>query len=503
MHVIGIDVGTTGTKVVLIDESGRAIGESTKRYETFQPVPTWFEQEPEDWWSAAREGIQEVLERFLGRERESVAAIGLTGQYHGLVTLDDAGGVVRRCILWNDQRTEKEYKEFVHAVGEEQLLQIVASIGGLYSTVCKLLWLREHEPANYEKVRHLLLPKDYVRYRLTGEFATDVSDASGTALLNVRERSWSGKLCDTLGIDSAILPAVHESHQTTGTVSASIAQQLGLPKSTKVVAGGGDQACAAVGNGIFDEGVVGLSLGTSGVLYAATNVPKADHAGRLDTFCHAVPGRWALLGVTNAAAASLAWLVNSFFPQKWASEADAYRELEKEARNIPPASDNLIFLPYLAGERHPHRDPNARGAFVGLSTRHTSAHAYRAVMEGVAFSFRDCLEVMRSLGVRDEVVRGTGGGLRSGLWSEIQTNIVGRRIDTRRGSDTGAAFGAAMLALVGAGAYEDVYQVNQVVGQFDSGSGASAEQAKRYEQAYLVYTELYKVLRGTFAKLTG
>lgn len=495
MYVIGIDVGTTGAKVVLVDAAGKTIGETTRKYETVQPQSSWFEQDPEDWWIATRDGISEVVARFLDGRSEGITSIGLTGQYHGLVALTEDGSVIRPCILWNDQRTGPQYQSIIDTIGQDGMRRVVASIGGLYSTLCKLLWVRDNEPENYEKIRHVLLPKDYVRFRLTGEFATDVSDASGTAILDVRAREWSEEMCENFGIDTGILPRVYESHEITGTVRSDVAGSLGLPSDVTVVAGAGDQACAALGNGIFDEGVVGLSLGTSGVLYAATNEPRTDPNGRLDAFCHAVPGRWALLGVTNAAAASLAWLVNSFIPANSLSEEEMYRLYGAAAETVPPGSEGLLFLPYLAGERHPHRDPEARGAFFGLNARHEFKHAYRAVMEGVAFSFRDCIEVMRNLGVHDSDMRGTGGGLRSRLWSSIQANVIGRPIKTRPGSDTGAAYGAAMLALVGAGTCRDIYEAGDLTGDFRETASLVPENVNVYDALYQIYKQLYPQLR--------
>jgi xylulokinase len=506
MHVIGLDIGTTGVKSILLNEDGALEAEATAGYPIHSPKTNWFEQNPEDWWAAAESSIRQILSSS-GARRAKVAGIGLSGQYHGLVLLDKAGRLLRPCILWNDQRTHEEAREVVEKVGGSRLMEIACTRGALYFTACKLLWVRKHEPELYARAAKMLLPKDYIRYRLTGEFATDVSDASGTILLNVARRKWSPELCGALDIPLNFLPAVHESCEPTGQVSASISRELGLDSGVLVVGGGGDQACAAVGNGITDQGIVGYSVGTSGVIYAATDEVKTDDGGRVDTFCHAVPGRWALLGVTNSAAASLAWFQQSFAAHE-RLEAERQKRsvfsiLEELAGSVRIGSDRLFFLPYLGGERHPHQDPNARGAFIGLHSGHGLAHAARAVMEGVAYSFRDCLEIMRGLGVDTREIRGTGGGMKSRLWAEIQANVSGERLLLATTDEGGAAFGAAILALVGAKGYSSVQEACRRLVRFDKEIKPDAEMKRSYEKYFQFYRSLYPSLRSRYAELSA
>jgi xylulokinase len=506
MHVIGLDIGTTGVKSILLNEEGALAAEATESYPIHSPQTNWFEQNPEDWWAATVASIRQILSRS-GVRRGEVTGIGLSGQYHGLVLLDRAGQVLRPCILWNDQRTHEEARYAVEKVGSGRLMDVACTRGALYFTACKLLWVRKHEPGVYAKAAKLLLPKDYIRYRLTGEYATDVSDASGTMLLHIARRKWSQELCQVLEIPLDLLPAVYESCEPTGQVSKAVSRELGLDHGVPVVGGGGDQACAAVGNGITDQGIVGYSVGTSGVIYAATDEVKTDNGGRVDTFCHAVPGRWALLGVTNSAAASLAWFQQSFAAQE-RREAErqnrsVFSLLEDQARSVPIGSDRLIFLPYLGGERHPHQDPNARGAFIGLHSGHGLAHAARAVMEGVAFSFRDCLEIMRSLGVDTREIRGTGGGMKSKLWAEIQANVSGERLLLSSTDEGGAAYGAAILALVGAKGYSSVQEACRRLVRFDKEIKPDPEMNRTYEKYFQFYRSLYPCLRGRYEELSA
>jgi xylulokinase len=504
MHVIGLDIGTTGVKSILLNEEGKLAAEATASYPIHSPQTNWFEQNPEDWWAATEASIRQILSRA-GLRPAEVAGIGLSGQYHGLVLLDKEGRVLRPCILWNDQRTHEQAREVVGKVGAGKLMQIACTRGALYFTACKLLWVRRHEPEVYARSAKMLLPKDYIRYRLTGEFATDVSDASGTMLLNIAERKWSPELCQALDIPLNLLPEVHESCQVTGQLSASAAKGLGLEPGLLVVGGGGDQACAAVGNGITDQGIVGYSVGTSGVIYAATDEVKTDDGGRVDTFCHAVPGRWALLGVTNSAAASLAWFQQSFAAYERAQADQQKRSvfsiLEEQAGSVRPGSDKLFFLPYLGGERHPHQDPNARGAFIGLHSGHGLAHAARAVMEGVAYSFRDCLEIMRGLGVDTREIRGTGGGMKSRLWAEIQANVSGERLLLTTTDEGGAAYGAAILALVGARRYASVQEACGRLVRFDKKIKPDPETQARYDRYFQLYRSLYPSLKSRYAEL--
>jgi xylulokinase len=506
MHVLGLDIGTTGVKSILLDQDGGLKAESTVSYPTQSPKTNWFEQDPEDWWAATATSIKQIVSSS-GVGRSEIGGIGLSGQYHGLVLLDVGGKVLRPCIIWNDQRTHEESRYVVEKVGAARLMDIACTRGALYFTACKLLWVRRNEPGVYAKAAKMLLPKDYVRYRLTGEFATDVSDASGTILLNIAQRKWSRELCELLDIEIDLLPSVYESCEPTGIVSKAVARDLGLAESVIVVGGGGDQACAAVGNGITDHGIVGYSVGTSGVIYAATDEPKTDEGGRVDTFCHAVPDRWALLGVTNSAAASLAWFQQTFAAQE-RQEAErqgrsVFSLLEDKARSVRIGSDRLFFLPYLAGERHPHQDPDARGAFIGLHSGHGLAHAVRAVMEGVAYSFRDCLDIMRGLGVDTREIRGTGGGMKSSLWAEIQANVSGESLFLSSRDEGGAAFGAAILALVGTKGFSSVQEACRHLVRFDREIKPDPETQRIYEQYYQLFCTLYPCLRTRYAELVA
>ncbi len=506
MHVIGLDIGTTGVKSILIDQSGSLKAESTVSHPIHSPKTNWFEQNPEDWWSATVRSIKEIVAGS-GVDRRQIAGIGLSGQYHGLVLLDKGGAVLRPCILWNDQRTHEEARLVVEKVGEARLRDIACTRGALYFTACKLLWVRRNEPQFYERAAKMILPKDYIRYRLTGELATDVSDASGTILLNIAGRKWSRELCQLLGIDFGLLPAVYESCQPTGTLTPLIAAELGLEPGVVVVGGGGDQACAAVGNGITDEGIVGYSVGTSGVIYAATNQVKTEEGGRVDTFCHAVPDRWALLGVTNSAAASLSWFQQTFAAwerhEAEQSGGDVFSIIEEKARSAPAGSDKLFFLPYLSGERHPHQDPNARGVFFGLHSGHGLAHAARAVMEGVAYSFRDCLDIMRGLGVETKQIRGTGGGMKSSLWAEIQASVSGQKIYLATTDEGGAAYGAAILSLVGCKEFSTVQEACQRLVRFDKQVKPDRAMRRTYQKHFRLYKSLYPSFRRHYAKLSA
>jgi xylulokinase len=503
---MGIDVGTTGLKTVLITPDGETVSEATSSYPLMTPQTNWFEQNPDDWWKAAVKSIGMTLKDSDIRPDE-ISGIGLTGQYHGLVLLDRDFEVIRPCIMWNDQRTGTQSESVIEKVGREKLLDVASTCGAPYFTACKLLWVRDNEPDNYERVFKLLLPKDYVRFRLTGELATDVTDASGTLFLDISRRNWSQEMVDLLGVDSSILPRLYESQEVAGRVTKAAADQTGLVEGIPVICGGGDQACAAVGNGIIEEGLVGYSIGTSGVIYAATDRIKTDPQGRVNSFCHSVPGQWCILACTNAAAGSLQWFQENFAEiEKIEAEKtgkSVYEILEEEASKIPAGSDKLFFLPYLAGERHPHTDPNARGAFIGFHSGHTKAHALRAVLEGVAFSFRDCLEVMKELGVHISEIRATGGGAKSKLWLKIQVNTSGEPIVTTSADEGGAAYGAAILASVGSGIYKDLKQACGKLVQIGNTLEPERELAERYNSFFQFYRSLYPTLKDRYSMLAG
>jgi xylulokinase len=487
--LIGLDIGTTGARAVAVEEDGRVLAEASSEYPLMSPRPGWSEQDPEDWWQASRE----VLGRVATKVGGEVAGLGLTGQMHGSVFLNSSEEVIRPTLLWNDQRTLKQCEKITEAVGEERLLAIAGNPALTGFQAPKILWLRDEEPQNYEKVAGVLLPKDYVRLRLTGEHATDASDAAGTLLLDVRLRDWSEEILSALEIPKEWLPAVYEGPQKTGALRETVARELGLPPGIPVAAGGGDNAAAAVGTGIIREGIISSSIGTSGVLFAHTDTFSPDPSGRIHAFCHAVPGKWHLMGVTLSAGGSLGWW-------RGALRRD-FEELVEAASEVQPGSEGLLFLPYLSGERTPHLDPKARGAFFGLTSRHTLAHMSRALMEGVVFSLRDALEIMGGLGVGAEEVRVTGGGARSPLWRELQADIYGAPI-YRTTADEGPAYGAALLAGVACGVYTDVEEACSHIRLRDEVVRPHPERVALYNGYYEVYRSLYPATRDAMSSLT-
>ena len=505
MHCfVGIDIGTSGVKSLIVDDVGRILSEATKPYSLSCPAVNFFEQDPEEWWGQACMAVKEMFSNGAIHPAD-IMGIGLSGQYHGLVAVDERGDVVRPAILWNDQRTGPQSEEIVRRVGQERLLSIAGTRGALYFTACKLLWVREHEPEKYRRIKKIMLPKDFIRFRMTGLVATDVSDASGTMLLDLGKRDWSQEICGALDIDPGLLPKVYESCQITGRLSDVAAARLGLLEGIPVVAGGGDQACAAIGNGIVGEGDVTYSIGTSGVIYCATDSIRVDPEGRVNTFCHAVPGTWALLACINSAAASLNWFVENLcrFEQAEAKKlgVSVYRIIDDAAAAMPEGSDNLIFVPYLAGERHPHTDPLARGVFFGLHSGHTIGHMGRAVMEGVAYSFRDCLEVFRALGVRIDNIKATGGGTRSDLWMKIMANVSGSPLILPGKNEGGAALGAAILAAVGSGEYASVPEACMKMTSFQGRVDTDEKLVERYSRYVSLYRTLYARFQASYWEL--
>ena len=442
-HVIGVDVSTTATKAVLIDESGAVLGIGVAEYGFDVPQPGWTEQDPGLWWTGAIEAIRSVL-ATTGVAGGDVSAIGLTGQMHGAVLLDANGEVLRPAILWNDQRTGQACEEIRNAVGLERLIAITGNDALTGYTAPKLVWVRDHEPDVWARVAHVLLPKDYVRLRLTGEYALDKADGAGTLLFDLRARDWSTEILATLGIDPAWLPPTFEGPAVTGRLTPDAAAATGIRAGTPVVAGGGDQAANAVGVGAVDPGIVALSLGTSGVVFATTADPVRDPRGQVHAFCHAVPDRWHLMTVMLSAAGSLRWFRDALAP------GEEFGALAASAGSVPAGSEGLLFLPYLTGERSPHADPLARGAFVGLAIGHDRRHLTRAVLEGVAFGLRDCLDQMIAAGLPAPAqIRASGGGTASPLWRQILADVLETEIATVRTTE-GAAFGAGLLAAVGA-----------------------------------------------------
>ena len=501
-YLLGIDVGTTGSKALLVDESGAVRGGATSEYPFDTPHPLWAEQDPHAWWRATIDSIRRALDAA-GVDGRAVAAVGLTGQMHGLTLLDAAGEVLRPCIMWNDQRTAAQCAAITTRVGAERVLQLTGNPVLPGFTAPKLVWVREHEPEVYDRVAHVLLPKDYVRYRLTGGFFSDVSDASGTSLFDVGQRRWSDEMLDALDIPRGWLPEVTESPVVSARVSAQAAAATGLIAGTPVVAGGGDQAAGALGTGIVEEGLVSVTLGTSGVVFAASGTYRVEPEGRLHAFCHAVPGMWHLMGVMLSAAGSFRWYRDALGESERAEAAargrDAYEHLTESAATVPAGSEGLIFLPYLTGERTPYPDPNARGVFFGLTLRHQKAHLTRAVLEGVTYGLRDSLELMRALGLTIEQVRASGGGARSPLWRQMLADVFDSEIVTVAVTE-GAPYGAALLAGVGAGLYDSVPDATRRA-TYLTGRLTPGEAAATYAAYYPRYRALYPALQDEFARL--
>src|SRR6266576_3111909 len=457
MKLLGIDVGTGGSRAVVINEVGRVVTSATIEHAPFDsPQTGWAEQDPRDWWRASAAAVRAVLANGEVRAEE-IACIGLTGQMHGAVLLDEHDEVLRPAIIWCDVRTDAQCREITRQVGAEKLIQLVLNPALAGFTLPKLLWVREVEPELWARVRSVLLPKDYVRLKLTGDRATDVADASGTLLLDVRARKWSPEMLAHAKLDEKLLARVYESQEVTGKVSAAGAEATGLRAGTPVVAGAGDQAAGAIGMGIVRPGSVSATIGTSGVVFAATDRPALDPKGRVHTFCHAIPQRWHVMGVTQAAGLSLRWFRDRFGVGDAEDGRDAYDQLSEEAASAPPGADGVLWAPYLMGERTPHLDPYARAALVGLTASHTRAHVIRAILEGVAFSLRDTFEIFTEMEVPVGTVRLGGGGARSPLWRQIQADVYGHDVEIVE-AEEGAAYGAALLAGVGGGAWATVQE---------------------------------------------
>jgi len=476
---LGLDVGTSGVRCVAIDESGRLVASASVEYPLYSPHPGWSEQLAEDWWAATCR----VTAQVAAEVGSDIRGIGLAGQMHGAVFLGDKDEVIRPAILWNDQRTARQCDAITQKVGARRLTDITGNPALTGFQAPKILWLRDEEPHAYERVASVLLPKDYIRLKLTGARATDASDAAGTLLLDLRSRDWSAEILHALDIPKEWLPRVHESPDKTGSVRREVAKQLGLPDTLHVAAGGGDNAAAAVGIGIIRNGLASCSIGTSGVFFAHSDALATDPSGRLHAFCHAVPGRYHLMGVTLAAGASLRWW------RDLVGNRD-YDDLTTLAAQTPPGAEGLLFLPYLTGERTPHLDPLARGAFIGLTARHGVGHMTRAVMEGVGFSLRDSLEIMVGLGAAPSEIRATGGGSRSAFWRQILADVLQRPI-VRTTADEGPAYGAAMLAGVAAGVYGSVEEACAGITLRPEVEEPDAGRARLYDEHYAMYRDAY------------
>jgi len=488
---LGIDIGTGGTRALLVDQAGAVRHAVTAPHEDMiMAQPLWAEQRPENWWDAARAAIRGVLKEA-GAPGADVRGIGLSGQMHGLVILDAANHVIRPSLIWCDQRSQPQVDWINRTVGKEAVLRFIANPVLTGFTLPKLLWVRDNEPQHFARMKKMLLPKDYIRFQLTGDFASDVSDASGTALFDVVQRRWSFDFADKLGLDRAILPSVFESPEITGRITAQAAQETGLAVGTPVVGGGGDQAASAVGNGIVAPGIVSCTIGTSGVVFAHSEQPSYDPAGRVHTFCHAVPGKWHVMGVTQGAGLSLQWFRNNLAP------GVNYDALTDEAAEAPPGSEGLYWLPYLMGERTPHLDATIRGGWIGLTAKHTRADLIRSLLEGVSYSLKDCLDIVASLGVEIQSVRASGGGARSPFWRQMLADVFARRVVTLA-TQEGSAYGAALLALVGTGAYSSVEEVcAAAIRETDSVTPRPAESAL-YATGHARYQSLYPALKNFF-----
>lgn len=497
---LGIDVGTGGTRALIIDERGRVVASATEEHVPFaSPHLAWAEQEPQDWWRACGVAVRRALDIHVGSADE-ISCIGFSGQMHGAVLLDARDEVVRPALIWCDQRTDRQVQELTDLLGLDRLIQLTCNPPLTNFTLTKLLWVRENEPRNWERVAHIMLPKDYVRFRLTGERAIDMADASGTLFLDVAKRQWSSEVLSRTGIDPQMLPALFESPEVCGRVSARGAGATGLRAGTPVVAGAGDQAAGAVGMGVVRPGTVSATIGTSGVVFAATDGPALDPKGRIHTFCHAIPGRWHVMGVTQAAGLSLRWFRDRFAADPGALSGaandmrDPYERLCEEAAAAPPGSDGVFWAPYLMGERTPHCDPHARAALIGLSASHGRAHVIRAILEGVAFSLRDSFTIFHELNVPVDRIRLGGGGARSALWRQIQADVYGHAVELVQ-TEEGAAYGAAILAGVGAGSWKSVDEACDAVVKTAHTVQPDPKSVAVLDEAYRTFRRIYPALQ--------
>ncbi len=493
MNFLGIDVGTGGTRAVVVSERGQVVAAAGAEHAHFaSPQTGWAEQDPQDWWRAAQEAVRAVLNR--GVAAETIGGVGFSGQMHGAVLLNERDRILRPAIIWCDQRTAAQCRQITEKIGPRRLIELTANPALTGFTLPKLLWVRQHEPELWARVRAVLLPKDYVRLRLTGERAIDVADASGTLLFDVAHRRWSAEVARAVEVDERLLPPVFESPEVVGVVSPEGAQATGLKQGTRVVAGAGDQAAGAVGLGVVRPGAVSATIGTSGVVFAATDRPALDPQGRVHTFCHAVPGRWHVMGVTQGAGLSLRWFRDQF--GAGADDGrDPYERLCGEAAKVPAGAAGLLWAPYLMGERTPHLDPEARAMLAGLTASHTRAHVVRAILEGVAFSLRDTLTIFEEMKVPAGSIRLGGGGARSPVWRQIQAEIYGRTVEVAA-AEEGAAYGAALLAGVGGGAWPSVDAACESVIRIASRIEPDPATVKHMDGRYREYRKLYPAMKG-------
>jgi xylulokinase len=504
--LLGIDIGTSGTKTLLCDDDGKVLATAMAEHPISSPKPGWSEQDPQDWWSATCAATKAVLKKAKAKSTD-ISGIGLSGQMHGSVFLGDGPRPLRPALLWNDQRTAEQCAQIESkAGGRERLIELVANPALTGFTAPKILWVRQHEPRVYAKTKHVLLPKDYVRYRMTGEYATEVSDASGTLLLDVVNRRWSDELLSLLGIDKALLPRLHESPEVSGTLHEAAAKELGLAAGIPVVGGAGDQAAGGVGNGIVAPGIVSAQLGTSGVVFAHADAPTRDPQGRVHTMCHAVPGKWCVFGCMLSAGGSFQWFRNQLGQGEVAAakkrKVDPYELLVAEAASAPAGAEGTFFLPYLTGERCPHPDPLARGGWIGLTARTTRPMLIRALLEGVTFGMRDALEIMAAMNIPVSQVRATGGGARSDFWRHLQADVYKQPIVLTNATE-GPAYGVALLAGVGTGAWGSVEEACRACIKQTTKVAPSKKLAALYDRCFAVYDKLYGDLKDRFAEIAG
>jgi xylulokinase len=494
---IGLDIGTSGAKAIVCDGEGIILASALAEYPISSPQPLWSEQHPADWWRGAQEAIRTVVSRV---DPAQIRGIGLAGQMHGAVFLDDANQVIRPALLWNDQRTAAECIEITQKVGAERLLAIAGNPALTGFQAPKILWVRNHEPANYARIAHIVLPKDYIRFMLSDVYAADVADGAGTLLMDISARDYSPDILTALGIPLAWLPRLYEGPQVTGELSARAAALLGIPAGIPIIAGGGDNAAAAIGTGIVTRGVVNSSIGTSGVIFAHSDTIALDPKGRLHTMCHSVPGAWHMMAVTLSAGGSFAWFRNLL--RQMGNPALSYDDLVAVASPTPIGAEGLVFLPYLNGERTPHLDPLARGGFIGLTSRHTVGHMARAVLEGVTYSLRDGLSIMHELGVPTTDIRATGGGGKSAFWRQLQADIYGAPVSTLA-AEEGPAYGAALLAGVGTGHFRDTNDAVQRCVRVATTVEPDSTAAAQHDRAYAIYRQLYSHLAADMHALAA
>lgn len=504
-YLIGIDVGTTGAKTILTDERGDLVASSLVEYPLHTPRPKWAEQDPADWWRGTVDSIRNVLAQAKVKP-DDVSGLGLSGQMHGLVLIDKDYNVLRPAILWCDVRTTEQCHYITEKVGKDLLVESTCNPALEGFTAPKVIWVRDNEPQVYEKAFKMLLPKDYVRFLLTGEIASEVSDAAGTILFDVRNREWSRQVLDRLEISPDLMPPCYESIDICGRITPRVAEMTGLKPGTPVVGGGADNACTAVGNGIVVTGRTSASIGTSGTMLTPTDTPEVDPGLRAHTFCHCVPNKWYVMGVMLSAGGAFRWLRDTLahkeVEQAQEKGIDPYEILTEEAAQVEPGCEGLIFLPYLIGERTPHGDANAKGVFFGLTLRHRKEHIVRSVMEGVTYGMRDSLEIIKELGLDVGQIRATGGGARSALWRQMQADIYGAEVVTINVAE-GPAFGAAILAGVGAKVYNSIEEATDEIVKITSRTQPIEGNTKVYEEYYQIYRSLYPALKREFDKVSA